>query len=58
MKNLSRAIQEFDQVQVFDNSRHDSGSDLVLEATEGRIRYVAEGAPAWLREVLWPTASR
>jgi predicted ABC-type ATPase len=57
MKNLSRAIQEFDQVQVFDNSRHDSGPDLVLEAIDGRIRYVADGAPAWLREALGPTAS-
>jgi predicted ABC-type ATPase len=57
MKNLSRAIQEFDQVQVFDNSRHDSGPDLVLEAIDGRIRYVADSAPAWLREALGPTAS-
>ena len=57
MKNLSRAIQEFDQVQVFDNSRHDSGPDLVLEAIDGRIRYVADGAPTWLREMLGPTGS-
>jgi predicted ABC-type ATPase len=57
MKNLSRAIQEFDQVQVFDNSRHDSGPDLVLEAIDGRIRYVADSAPAWLREALGPTGS-
>ena len=57
MNNLTRAIQEFDQVQVFDNSRHDSGPDLVLEAIDGRIRYVADGAPAWLREALGPTAS-
>lgn len=52
MKNLSRAIQEFDQVRVFDNSRYDSGPDLVLEAIDGRIRYLADGAPAWLREAL------
>jgi predicted ABC-type ATPase len=57
MKNLSRAIQEFDQVQVFDNSRHDSGPDLILEAVDGRIRYVADGAPTWLREMLGPTGS-
>jgi predicted ABC-type ATPase len=57
MKNLLRAIHEFDQVQVFDNSRHDSGPDLVLEAADGRISYVADGAPSWLREMLGPTAS-
>jgi predicted ABC-type ATPase len=55
MKNLRRAIQEFDQAQVFDNSRHDSGPDLVLEAADGRIRYVAVGVPAWLAEALGPT---
>jgi predicted ABC-type ATPase len=56
MKNLGRAIQEFDEVRVFDNSRYDSGPDLVLEAIDGRIRYVADGAPAWLQDVLGPTA--
>jgi hypothetical protein len=39
MKNLSRAIQEFDQVRVFDNSRYDAGPDLVLEVIDGRIHY-------------------
>jgi len=58
MKNLGRAIQEFDQVHVFDNSKHDSGPDLVLEAIDGKIRYVADGAPAWLLEMLGPAASR
>jgi predicted ABC-type ATPase len=52
MKNLSRAIQEFGQVQVFDNSRHNSGPDLVLEAVDGRVRSLAHGAPDWLREAL------
>jgi len=51
MKNLSRAIQEFGQVQVFDNSRHDSGPDLVLEAINARVR-LADGVPDWLREAL------
>ncbi len=57
MKNLGRAIQEFDQVQVFDNSRHDSGPDLVLEAIAGGIRYVADETPRWLREALGPAGS-
>jgi len=52
MKNLSRATQEFGQVQVLDNSRHDSGPDLVLEAVDGRVRCLADGAPDWLREAL------
>lgn len=52
MKNLNRAIQVFDHVQVFDNSRHDSGPDLVLEAIDGRIRYLAENASDWLLEAL------
>jgi len=54
IKNLRRAIQEFDQVQVFDNSRHGSGPDLVLEAEDGRIRPAAVGAPAWLAAALGP----
>ena len=53
--NISRVAVR--AVQVFDISRHDSGSDLVLEAIDGRIRYVADGAPAWLREALGPTGS-
>lgn len=56
MKNLSRAIQEFDQVRVFDNSRYDAGPDLVLEVIDGRIHYVADGAPAWLLDALGPTS--
>jgi len=56
MKNLSRALQEFDQVRVFDNSGRGSGPDLVLEAVDGRIRYLADDAPSWLREVLGRTS--
>jgi len=52
MKNLSWAIQEFDQVQVFDNTRHGSGPDLTLESRGGSIRYLADDAPVWLRQVL------
>jgi predicted ABC-type ATPase/Flp pilus assembly protein TadD len=58
MKNLGRAIQEFDQVYVFDNSRHDSGPDLVLEAIDGTISFLPDAAPAWLLEILGAPASR
>ena len=60
VKNLRRAIQEFDYVEVFDNSRHaEVGTPaqsweprLVLQAEGGVIRFKAKKLPSWLRKAL------
>lgn len=58
MKNLSRAVREFDLVQVYDNARAAQLDDapqqirpaLVLETQRGMITFVAPQAPQWLRQ--------
>jgi predicted ABC-type ATPase len=64
MRNLSRAVEEFDVVQVYDNGREaqlqDAQEDivpqLVLEAQRGEITYVRPGPPRWLSAALAGTA--
>jgi len=56
MRNLSRAMREFDLVQVYDNSHRahpeeatqDTEPQLVLEAQRGAITYVRSSPPGWL----------
>jgi len=60
MKNLSRAVREFDVVQVYDNSRtvrregepKDDKPQLVLETQRGTITHLASSLPRWLTEAL------
>jgi predicted ABC-type ATPase len=64
MRNLSRAVEEFDVVQVYDNGREahlqDAQEDivpqLVLEAQRGEITYVRPGPPRWLSAALAGTS--
>lgn len=63
MRHLSRAIREFDVVQVYDNSRQaelgdateDITPQLVLEAQRGTITYVRSQPPRWLKVALGGT---
>ena len=60
MRNLARAIQEFDIVRVYDNSRRarleddpdESGPRLVLEAECGEVTFRASNPPRWLKDAL------
>lgn len=60
MRNLSRAVREFDVVQVYDNARQAQPDDapeevrppLVLESRRGMITYVTRKSPRWLRGAL------
>ncbi len=60
LKNLRRAIREFDSVVVFDNSRRASADEatervvpsLVLRAQGGVITFRARKAPAWFQRAL------
>lgn len=60
MRNLARAMREFDLVQVYDNNHRahpeeetqESEPQLVLEAQRGMITYVSPSPPHWLRAEL------
>lgn len=60
MRNLSRAVGEFDAIQVYDNARQARLDDppdevrppLVLESQRGMITYVTRKSPRWLRGAL------
>lgn len=60
MRNLPRAIQLFDVVQIYDNSvqatldesLEEAKPHLVLESQGGVVTYVAPAAPGWLRSAL------
>jgi predicted ABC-type ATPase len=64
MRNLSRAVEEWDVVQVYDNGREahlqDAQEDivpqLVLEAQRGEITYARPGPPRWLSAALAGTS--
>ncbi len=52
LKNLPRAIQEMDEILVFDNSALNREPALVLSARNGRVTYVERPVPDWLVEAL------
>jgi predicted ABC-type ATPase len=60
MKNLARALSEFDIVEVYDNSPHVGPDDirdssrplLVLRMVMGKATFSAPRSPAWLRSAL------
>jgi len=58
VRNLSRAMREFDLVQVYDNTHRAHPEEetqepqLVLEAQRGAITYVRSNLPRWLRAEL------
>lgn len=52
LKNLAAALDAFDLVRVYDNTRPDSAPRLVLEARRGRVTRLVAGPPTWLRSAL------
>lgn len=52
LRNLRRAILEMDVLWVYDNTAIDASHSLILEARNGEICFLAEGAPAWLTATL------
>ena len=63
MKNVDRALAEFDLVAVYDNSRRAGLDDapeslrprLVLESQNGSVTYASPDAPPWLKSALSET---
>jgi predicted ABC-type ATPase len=53
IKNLLRALREFDVVTIYDNSRGGKPPVRLLEAAAGRgVTFQARRLPAWLRDLL------
>ena len=48
LRNLRRAVLEMDILWVYDNTSIDASHPLILEARNGEICFLADGAPAWL----------
>jgi len=52
LRNLRRAVQEFDTVWVYDNTSIDARHPLVLESRDGEIQFLADTPPNWLIQAL------
>lgn len=52
LRNLRRAVQEFDTVWVYDNTSIDASHPLVLESRDGEIQFLADTPPNWLIQAL------
>jgi predicted ABC-type ATPase len=50
--NLKTAIQEMDEIRVYDNSQPGMTPALALEAIHGEIQYIAPQLPDWLDRIL------
>lgn len=48
LRNLVRALREFDHVRAYDNTGVEQTPRLVLEVERGQLRYVSPKPPAWL----------
>jgi len=48
LSNLRRAMEETDELWVYDNTKLGGPPRLVLEAQSGRIILLADPPPAWL----------
>jgi predicted ABC-type ATPase len=63
LRNLPRALREFDVVEVYDGSvqgrldesLYEAQPRLLLEARRGTVTYVATSVPAWLKGALAET---
>jgi len=49
LRNLPRALREFDRVRVYDNTAWKGAPELVLESISGQIVFQKLPPPAWLR---------
>jgi predicted ABC-type ATPase len=58
LKNLPRALAEFDYVAVFDNTdiENRQGPELILETLNGGLLTVAQQVPEWVANALRGTA--
>jgi len=55
LSHLPRAVEEADQLWVYDNSKVSGPPRLVLEAGGGRIAFLDEPPPKWLARAFgWP----
>jgi predicted ABC-type ATPase len=52
VRNLGRAIREFDLLRVYDNSAWGAEPSLLLETQRGRVVFCRESLPTWLVETL------
>lgn len=52
LRNLPRAIRETDSIRVYDNSRPGLAPKFVLEASSGRLEFLANPMPDWLENTL------
>jgi predicted ABC-type ATPase len=52
VRNLGRAIREFDLLRVYDNSAWGAEPSLLLETQWGRVVFCRESLPTWLVETL------
>jgi len=50
VKNLAGRSRNSTKCRSSITANRNSGPDLVLEGTDGRISYVTDGAPRWLRD--------
>jgi predicted ABC-type ATPase len=48
LANLPRAIEEIDQLWIYDNSKFGGPPQLVMEARAARIVFLEDPRPAWL----------
>ncbi len=55
LKNLPRAIREFDSVEVFDNSKRFHTPNLVIQSRKGKIKLIDKNIPTWLVKSLKST---
>jgi predicted ABC-type ATPase len=49
--NLPRAVEDMDQLWIYDNSRFGGPPKLVMETKAGGIAFLDEPPPAWLAQV-------
>jgi predicted ABC-type ATPase len=52
LRNLRRAVQEWNLVRVYDNTALDASHRLVLETHGGEIQFLADDPPDWLMKAL------
>lgn len=55
IRNLPKALGEFDRVRVYDNSQFGRAPQLLLETDHGHVTYLAARVPEWLERGLWGT---
>lgn len=52
---MPRALEAFDRVRVYDNSRFGQEPQFLLETEHGRVIYLSDHIPEWLERGLWGT---